>query len=92
MIGQFIGRIIGRHDRGFGWVTDDTPGSPNRGYAIFYHMKSINGGRHIGTCQKITFDVVPDPKHPGKVMAVNIDPMDISSAKPAPTTDTTVVR
>lgn len=80
MIGQFVGRIIARHDRGFGWISDETPGSPNRGYAIFYHMRSINGGRHIANGLKITFDVVPDPKHSGKMMAVNIDPVETPSA------------
>ena len=72
MTGQFIGRVVSRHERGFGWLVDETAGSAKKGTTIFFHPNHIVGAKYLAIGAKVTFDVVDDTQHPGKLMAVNI--------------------
>jgi cold shock CspA family protein len=73
MVGQLVGRIIARHDRGFGFIVDETPGSSTEQTTIFFHPKYVNGRLHLSKGARVTFDLVEDLKHPDKFMAQNID-------------------
>jgi hypothetical protein len=73
MSGKFVGQVISRHTKGYGWVLDQTPGSLTQNTVIFFHQKFVNGGRFITAGDKITFDIVADPVHVGRTMAGNID-------------------
>lgn len=73
MAGNLVGRIIMKHDRGYGFILDETQGSATAGQSFFFHPKFINGGRYLTNGTTVTFDLAPDQTHPGRLMAVNID-------------------
>ena len=68
-----------KHDRGFGFIKDETSGSPFKNVSIFFHPRFVNGNKYLCSGTRVTFDVAPDNKHDGQFMAVNIDAVEISA-------------
>jgi hypothetical protein len=81
MIGQHVGRVVAKHDKGYGWIVDENPGSPTQNTTFFFHPKNVNGHKYIANNTRITFDLIPDPKNSGSFIAGNIDSIEITNRK-----------
>jgi cold shock protein len=67
------GTIRTLRDRGFGFIEPDD--NEGRGDLFFHHSAVANRGfEMLQVGQRVTFDVAPDPKDPGRQRAINVVP------------------
>lgn len=69
------GTIKTLRDRGFGFIAPD--GDDGRGELFFHHSAVANRGfEMLQVGQRVSFEVAPDPRDPGRQRAVNVAPDD----------------
>ena len=67
------GTIKTLRDRGFGFIEPD--GDAASGELFFHHSAVANRGfEMLQVGQRVSFDVTPDPRDPGRQRAVNVVP------------------
>lgn len=72
------GTIRTLRDRGFGFIEPDDDKSS--GELFFHHSAVANRGfEMLQVGQRVTFDVTPDPRDPGRQRAINVVPEGSSS-------------
>jgi CspA family cold shock protein len=70
------GTIKTLRDRGFGFIAPDGDDS-GRGDLFFHHSSVADRGfEMLQVGQRVTFDVTPDPRDPGRQRAINVVPTD----------------
>jgi CspA family cold shock protein len=67
------GTIRTLRDRGFGFIAPDDGDGRNE---LFFHHSSVanRGFELLQVGQRVTFDVAPDPRDPGRQRAINVVP------------------
>jgi CspA family cold shock protein len=69
------GTIRTLRDRGFGFIEPD--GDSGSGELFFHHSAVANRGfEMLQVGQRVSFDVTPDPRDPGRQRAINVVPED----------------
>ncbi len=69
------GTIRTLRDRGFGFIAPD--GADERNELFFHHSSVANRGFELlQVGQRVSFEVAPDPRDPGRQRAVNVIPED----------------
>lgn len=60
-------------DRGFGFIAPD---GNEGGEELFFHHSAVadRGFEMLQVGQRVTFDVAPDPRDPGRSRAINVVP------------------
>jgi cold shock protein len=67
------GTIRTLRDRGFGFIEPD--GDSGSGELFFHHSAVANRGfEMLQVGQRVSFDVTPDPRDPGRQRAINVVP------------------
>jgi CspA family cold shock protein len=67
------GTIKTLRDRGFGFIEPD--GDDGSGDLFFHHSSVADRGfETLQVGQRVTFDVAPDPRDPGRQRAINVVP------------------
>ena len=70
------GTIRTLRDRGFGFIEPD--GNAGSGELFFHHSAVADRGfEMLQVGQRVSFDVTPDPRDPGRQWAINVVPEDI---------------
>ena len=61
-------------DRGFGFIAPDT----DERNELFFHHSAVadRGFEMLQVGQRVSFDVTPDPRDPGRSRAINVVPLD----------------
>jgi cold shock protein len=69
------GTIRTLRDRGFGFIAPDGEDSRNE---LFFHHSSVadRGFEMLQVGQRVSFEVAPDPRDPGRQRAINVVPED----------------
>ena len=69
------GTIRTLRDRGFGFIEPD--GDSGSGELFFHHSAVADRGfEMLQVGQRVSFDVTPDPRDPGRQRAINVVPED----------------
>jgi CspA family cold shock protein len=67
------GTIRTLRDRGFGFIAPD--GSDSREELFFHHSSVADRGfEMLQVGQRVSFEVAPDPRDPGRQRAINVVP------------------
>ena len=78
------GTIRTLRDRGFGFIEPD--GDSGSGELFFHHSAVADRGfEMLQVGQRVSFDVTPDPRDPGRQRAINVVPEDVGVASLSPT-------
>ena len=67
------GTILSFGAKGFGFAVCDSTTTVFTNRTVFIHIKQVRDGRFLHEGDRISFDVVPSAKHPGKLDAVDVE-------------------